>query len=52
MNENDFEYIYRTLERQQKEIEKKIEYHKRRVSELEAEYDKIARVLENMLKHK
>jgi len=52
MEGNDFEYIYETLTRRQKDIEKRIKYHKDRIAVLEAEYDKIARVLENMLKHK
>ena len=52
MEGNDFEYIYETLTRRQKEIERKIKYHNERIDVLKAEYNRISKVLENMLKHK
>ena len=41
------EYIKETLEKRKKKIEKAIKYHKDRITVLEAEYDKITKVLEN-----
>jgi len=43
----DMEYIKETLEKRKKKIEKAIKYHKDRITVLEAEYDKITKVLEN-----
>jgi len=49
---NKFEYIWYVMEQRQKEIKKKIEYHKRRAMELEAELKKVTDTLNDLAKGK
>jgi len=52
MEGNTFEYIYETLEKRAKDIEKRIKYHKDRVVILESELQKIRETLDALSKGK